>query len=91
MSFTRLVHQVQRVGFGERTHFGDGALTVSTDDALQLLHDPALRDLRLSWVSPNESARIVKILDAIEPRTKGPGGGGIFPGFLGPARLQGNG
>ncbi|MDQ6837468.1 MAG: glycine/sarcosine/betaine reductase component B subunit, partial [Actinomycetota bacterium] len=23
--------------------------------------------------------------------TKGPGGGGIFPGFLGPARLQGNG
>ncbi len=35
--------------------------------------------------------RIVKVLDAVEPRTKGPGGGGIFPGFLGPPVPQGRG
>jgi glycine reductase len=26
--------------------------------------------------------RIVKVLDVVEPRSKGPGGGGIFPGWL---------
>lgn len=35
--------------------------------------------------------RIVKVLDAVEPRTKGRGGGGIFPGLLGPALPQGTG
>ena len=36
----------------------------------------------MSWASPGDSARIVKVLDVVEPRTKGPGGGGIFPGWL---------
>ena len=53
--------------------------------------DPALVETRVSWVSPGDSARIVKVLDAVEPRTKGRGGGGIFPGFLGPAKAQGRG
>jgi glycine reductase len=91
VTLTRLVHQVHQVGFGERTSFADGVLTVSADEARGVLDDPALAETRLSWVSPNESARIVKILDGIEPRTKGPGGGGIFPGFVGPASLQGDG
>ncbi len=91
MTLTRLVHHVHQVRFGERTSFADGVLTVSADEARGVLDDPALAETRLSWVSPNESARIVKILDAVEPRTKGPGGGGIFPGFVGPRRLQGSG
>ncbi|MHB1534810.1 MAG: glycine/sarcosine/betaine reductase component B subunit [Acidimicrobiales bacterium] len=91
MALTRLVHQVRQVGFGERTSFDGGVLTVSGEHARGVLGDPALAETRLSWVSPDESARIVKILDAVEPRTKGPGGGGIFPGFVGPARLQGHG
>jgi glycine reductase len=66
-------------------------LTVDPDRARQVLADPALADVRVSWVSPGESARIIKVLDAVEPRTKGPGGGGIFPGFIGPARPQGTG
>lgn len=52
---------------------------------------PALASVRLSWASPGEPVRIVKVLDAVEPRTKGPGGGGIFPGFIGPDRPQGRG
>ncbi|HWG74152.1 MAG TPA: glycine/sarcosine/betaine reductase component B subunit [Acidimicrobiales bacterium] len=91
MALIRLVHQVREVGFGERTDFADGVLTVSADEARGVLADPALAETRLSWVSPNQSARIVKVLDAVEPRTKGPGGGGIFPGFVGQARLQGSG
>jgi glycine reductase len=47
--------------------------------------------VKLSWAHPGESVRIVKVLDAVEPRTKGPGGGGIFPGMIGPATPQGEG
>ncbi|MDQ2729744.1 MAG: glycine/sarcosine/betaine reductase component B subunit, partial [Actinomycetota bacterium] len=91
MALTRLVHQVRAVGFGERTCYADGVLTVSADEARDVLADVALASVELSWVSSGQSARIVKVLDAVEPRTKGPGGGGIFPGFVGPARPQGHG
>ncbi len=91
MALTRLVHHVRQVGLGSQTSLADGVLTVSVDQARLLLADPALAEVRLSWVSPGQSARIVKILDAVEPRTKGPGGAGIFPGFVSPARPAGSG
>ncbi len=91
MALTRLIHHVQRVALGPRTTFAAGELVVSTDEAEGIMAHPALASVRLSWVSPGESARIVKVLDAVEPRTKGPGGAGIFPGFVGPARTQGDG
>ncbi len=91
MMLTRLVHSVQEVGFGEQTCFDEGVLTVSVDEARGVLADKALASVELSWASPGQSARIVKVLDAVEPRTKGPGGGGIFPGFVGPPRPQGTG
>ncbi len=56
-----------------------------------MLAHPALASVSLSWASPGQSVRLVKVLDAVEPRTKGPGGGGIFPGFLGPPVPQGRG
>jgi len=91
VALTRLVHSVREVGFAERTCFAEGVLTVSADEARGVLADDALASVKLSWASPGQSARIVKVLDAVEPRTKGPGGGGIFPGFVGPARPQGRG
>lgn len=91
MTLTRLMHSVREVGFGERTCFDEGVLTVSVDEARGVLADKALASVELSWASPGQSARIVKVLDAVEPRTKGPGGGGIFPGFVGPARPVGRG
>jgi glycine reductase len=91
VALTRLVHTVREVGFGERTCFDQGVLTVSVDEARGVLADDALASVELSWASPGQSVRIVKVLDAVEPRTKGPGGGGIFPGFVGPARPQGRG
>ncbi len=79
------------VAFGDSTRYSDGELTVSRDEAARLFDEATLRKVRLSWASPGDSVRIVKVLDAVEPRTKGAGGGGIFPGFLGPARPQGRG
>ncbi|MEO5680557.1 MAG: glycine/sarcosine/betaine reductase component B subunit, partial [Acidimicrobiales bacterium] len=88
---TRLVHRVQEVALGETTSFAAGVLTVSTAEAGALFADPALAGVHLTWASPGRSMRIVKVLDAVEPRTKGPGGGGIFPGLVGRAVPQGHG
>ncbi|HET9720827.1 MAG TPA: glycine/sarcosine/betaine reductase component B subunit [Solirubrobacteraceae bacterium] len=87
----RAVHVVHSVAFGRETTLRDGRLTVSADQARAIASDPALREVKLSWVSPGDPVRIVKVLDVVEPRAKGPGGGGIFPGLLGPPRPQGRG
>ena len=55
---TRLVHEVDEVGLGEETRLEGGRLTVSAEEAEGLLADPALAEVRVSWVSPGESARI---------------------------------
>ena len=87
----RLIHTVRSAGFGDNPGLNGGDL-VASEDALQaLLANPALASTRLTWARPGESVRIVKILDSIEPRTKGAGGAGMFPGFLGPALPQGTG
>jgi len=85
------MHRVRQVAEGDETTYRDGVLTVSTEQATAVVADPALGQVRLAWASPGQSIRLVKVLDCIEPRTKGPGGGGIFPGFLGPSRPQGQG
>lgn len=87
----RLVHQVRAVEWGTETRYVGGVLTVGRPEAEQLLAYPALAAVRLSLATPGEHVRLVKVLDAVEPRTKGAGGGGIFPGFLGPPRPQGRG
>src|SRR5260370_39665904 len=51
--------------------------------------DRALASVGLSWASPGDSGRIVKVLDAVEPRSKGRAG--AFPGFVSPPKIQGRG
>ncbi|MEA2685908.1 MAG: hypothetical protein QOE93_1103, partial [Actinomycetota bacterium] len=85
MGLTRNVHHVRAIRFGDGLGLADGVLTVPTAEAEAFFAGPPLASVTLSVVAPGESARIVKVLDAVEPRTKGPGGGGIFPGFVSPA------
>jgi len=87
----RLVHDVRELALGERTSYESGRLTVAHEAACSLVRDPALADVRLACASPGESARIVGALDAVQPCSKGPGGGGVFPGFLGLALPPGRG
>ncbi|MGH9181203.1 MAG: glycine/sarcosine/betaine reductase component B subunit, partial [Acidimicrobiales bacterium] len=91
MALTRNLHRVTSAATGDTTAFVGGVLTVDLAGAAALVRDPALAEVRVSWVSPGDPVRIVKVLDAVQPRTKGPGGGGIFPGLLGPAVPQGTG
>jgi glycine reductase complex component B subunit alpha and beta len=85
----RSVHRVQRVRMGDVTAWHDGELTVSAAEAESLLGAACLAEVKVSWASPGDSARIVKVLDVVEPRTKGPGGGGVFPGWLDGAPVDG--
>ncbi|HUL03480.1 MAG TPA: glycine/sarcosine/betaine reductase component B subunit [Gemmatimonadales bacterium] len=84
-------HRVAAVAIGSATRYQAGRLTVAEADARRALAAPALASTRVSWVSPGDSARIVKVLDVVQPRSKGQGGRGIFPGMLGPATPQGRG
>ena len=87
----RMVHEVRELDLGERTSYQDGHLTVGEESVRDLLRDPALAEVRLACASPGDSARIVGVLDAVQPCSKGPGGGGVFPGLLGPAMPVGRG
>jgi len=68
-----------------------GRLTVGEESARDLLRGPALAEVRLGCAAPGDSVRIVGVLDAVQPCSKGPGGGGVFPGLLGPALPVGRG
>ena len=78
----RSIHLVRSVSLGPDTAWDRGALTVSAPEAAAMVSAPSLAEVRVSWASPGDSVRIVKVLDAVEPRTLGPGGGGVFPGWL---------
>ncbi len=71
MPDTLLVHHVRSVSLGEATALEGPALTASTADLEPLFSSTALAGVRFTWVSPGESARIVKVLDAVEPRAGG--------------------
>ena len=88
MGLTRYLHTVSSMLIGDSTALVDGTLTVEAAEAAGHFESPALASVHLSVVAPGDSARIVKVLDAVEPRTMGPGGGGIFPGFVGPAEAD---
>src|SRR5215207_3792244 len=88
---TRVVHEVRELGLGDRTSYSDGRVTVGEEEVLGLLAHPALGEVRVACASPGDSVRIVGVLDALQPCSKGPGGGGVFPGLLGPAMPVGRG
>ena len=85
----RLVHAISDVRLGSATSVTDRTLTIDPASASDVFADPALSSVTISVVHPGDSARIVKVLDAVEPRTKVAGGGGIFPGFIARAGATG--
>ena len=88
---TRVVHEVREIDLGESTSYSAGHLTVGEESTRELLRDPALGEVRLACAAPGDSVRIVGVLDAVQPCSKGAGGGGVFPGLLGPSLPVGRG
>ncbi len=84
----RLVHEVHSVAFGPATGYHQHHLVVGREQVESLFADPALAAVRPRLASPGESVRIITPLDVVEPRSKGRGGGGVFPGFLAPVNRK---
>jgi glycine reductase len=83
---------VRAVELGARTMFANGTLTIDREELARLAGDGAvIASVQVELVSPGESARIIHVMDALEPRIKVGGDTVAFPGFLGPARTVGAG
>ena len=67
-------------------------LRVNRDELRQLvLSDPRIAKVEFEVVKPGESARVIHVCDAIEPRIKISGPGACYPGLLGPTETVGRG
>jgi glycine reductase len=84
--------QVRALEFGPRTRLAAGRLTIEREEIRRIAASPpAIADVAVELVAPGEEARIIHVLDAIEPRIKVGGEGVAFPGLLGPPRTVGRG
>lgn len=92
MSLALHYFQVREARFGEETSLTDGVLTINKGELQELLlEDPVIVGLEVEIVQPGESARIIHVMDAIEPRIKVEGQGGVFPGVTGELKSVGEG
>ncbi|MCC7484394.1 MAG: hypothetical protein IT529_05350 [Burkholderiales bacterium] len=83
---------VHRAAFGGATRYAEGELTVSREAVRdEVLRDRRIADVEPALVHPGDSARIVRVLDGVEPLAKVAGPSCAFPGFNGPPRTCGSG
>jgi glycine reductase len=84
--------EVNEVVFGPKTEWVDRRLSINQDDIISLvMEDSTFRRADVEMVYPGANARIIHLLDTIEPRIKVQGPGGAFPGFLSPMDTVGEG
>lgn len=84
-----LIH-IKDVRFGPRTAVEDHVLVIDREDLTALLsQEPLFDTIEIQIAHPDESCRIIDVLDVVEPRYRlnGPN----FPGALEPMGLVGNG
>ncbi|HKZ79391.1 MAG TPA: glycine/sarcosine/betaine reductase component B subunit [Pyrinomonadaceae bacterium] len=83
---------VNEIVFGGETRLDEDVLKVSRTELRQLVgEDLRIADVEVDFVKPGESARVVHVCDAIEPRIKVSGPGGCYPGVVAPVATVGKG
>jgi len=84
--------RVSGIRLGSATTLEKGILTVDEQAILEMLRkDDRFASVKVDVASPGEKTRIVPVKDAVEPRCKLEGNGGIFPGFIGDVETVGSG
>src|SRR6266508_1865834 len=82
---------VSDVTFSDRTRVVGGVLEIDRAELRRLLlDDEAFADVSLDIARPGESARIIHVMDVVEPRWK-PAPGSTFPVLIGAPRTVGEG
>lgn len=83
---------VTQILFGQETRLDGDVLSVDKHELRQLvLEDPRISQVEIEIVEPGQSARVIHVCDAIEPRLKVHGPGVCYPGWLGPVDTVGRG
>ncbi|HUE82493.1 MAG TPA: glycine/sarcosine/betaine reductase component B subunit [Pyrinomonadaceae bacterium] len=83
---------VSTVVFDSETRLDEDELKISRAELEALLQgDPRIAGLEIEIVKPGESARVIHVCDAIEPRIKVSGAGGCYPGIVAPVTTVGQG
>ncbi len=83
---------VSKVQFGEQTAYDNGTLTINKQEILDLVRqDSKIASADLDFAAPGEKTRIINGRDAVEPRAKVSGPGGVFPGVINPIETVGSG
>lgn len=78
--------------FDSETRLDEDELKISRTELEALLQgDPRIAGLEIEIVKPGESARVIHVCDAIEPRIKVSGAGGCYPGIVAPVTTVGQG
>ncbi|MBI4285510.1 MAG: hypothetical protein HY670_06375 [Chloroflexi bacterium] len=85
--------RVEDVRFGAETAFAGGILTINKKElqARLLAGSDAVESVDVALAKPGDRTRIIRILDAVEPRTKLEKDASPFPGFIGPPYQAGRG
>jgi glycine reductase len=86
------VFPISKIVFGRETRLDDDVLNLDQDELRQLvLADPRIAGVEIDTVEPGQSARVIHVCDAIEPRLKVSGPGACYPGIMGPLDTVGRG
>lgn len=86
------IFPVRQILFDTETRLDGDVLRVDKDELRRLvLEDPRISDVEIELAEPGESARVIHVCDAIEPRIKIEGPGVCYPGVLGPVDTVGRG
>jgi glycine reductase len=71
MKLTLEYVHIKDMQFGSKTKVENGVLTINKEELRsQILKDPNIKDVKIDICRPEESIRIINIVDAIEPRAK---------------------
>lgn len=84
--------KIARAVFGPVTRIANGVLEIDKQEMVSMLNrDRVFSHVDVHIVAPGEAARIIHVMDAIQPRIKISGGTTPYPGALGPVETAGTG
>lgn len=83
---------VKELVWGKKTAYDQGVLSLNKEELLSFVkRDSRIGSAELEIACPGDRTRIVGIRDAVEPRVKAEGPGGVFPGILNSLQTVGEG
>ncbi|MEG1744324.1 MAG: glycine/sarcosine/betaine reductase component B subunit, partial [Ruthenibacterium sp.] len=84
MKLTRCYFDVKDVRFGDACALENGVLTISKDELRALTQDlcKAVKSVDFELTQPGENARIIHVLDTLQPMLKVEGEGAQYSGFF---------